>query len=193
MNEHLSHVKTVDVLTGSAKRAFGRVINTFHKLRNMGHRTYESLYTSNILSIANYASGVWGFKEYQNARVLQNKIGRFYLGTHTFTPLAAVGLELDWLDIRFTRWLEMLRLKNRIVEMKEHRWPKIIWEWDLKTGSDSWASEIKFILHYVGLVEESELFGVTDLDFVKNKLLDINRNKCTVSLCQEPPLSTCFY
>ncbi len=123
MHEHLSHAKMVDVLTGSAKRAFGRVINIFHKLRNMGYRTYESLYTSNILSIANYASGVWGFKEFQNARVLQNKIGRFYLGTHTFTPLAAIGLELDWLDIRFTRWLEMLRLKNRIVEMKNHHWP----------------------------------------------------------------------
>ena len=137
MHEHINHMKTVDILTGSAWRAFGRVVSTFHKLKNMGYKTFETLYTSNILSIANYASGVWGFKEYQSARVLQNKIARFYLGTHTFTPLAAIGLELDWLDIRFVCWLEMLRLKNRIVEMHDYRWPKIVWEWELEVEGDT--------------------------------------------------------
>ncbi len=190
MHEHFNQTKTIYVLTGSARRDFVRLISTFNKFRNMGHRTYESLYTSNILSIANYASGVWGFKEFQNARVLQNKVGRFYLGTHTFTPLAAVGLELDWLDIKYTRWLEMLRLKNRIVEMEDHRWPKAIWGWDLKTDNESWASEIKFILNYVGLTEESELHGVTDLEFVRNKLLDINRNKWRMEALGKEKLCT---
>ena len=92
---------------------------------------------------------MWGFKEYQPARVLQNKVARFYLGTHTFTPLAAVCLELDWLDIRYIRWLEMLRLKNRIVEMHAHTWPRLIWEWELNSTGDTWANEVKFILNYV--------------------------------------------
>ena len=65
---------------GSAKRAFGRVINMFKLLGNMGYKTYTTLYQSNILSIANYAAGVWGFQEFSNMRVLHNKAIRFSWG-----------------------------------------------------------------------------------------------------------------
>ena len=58
MHEYLSHDKSVEILTGGARRAFDRVVSTFHKLKDMGYKTFESLYTSNILSIANYASRV---------------------------------------------------------------------------------------------------------------------------------------
>ena len=58
VHKHLSHSKTVEVLTTSARRAFGRVINMFKSLGNMGHKTFHTLYDSNIASIANCASGV---------------------------------------------------------------------------------------------------------------------------------------
>ena len=60
VHEHLTHTTTADILTTSARRAFGRVIGIFKKLKNMGYKTYESLYESNILPIANYASAIWG-------------------------------------------------------------------------------------------------------------------------------------
>ena len=73
IHEHLKNTKTTEILTASAKRAFGSIINMFKHLGNMGYKTYTTLYNSNILSIANYAGGVWGFQEYNNTRVLQNK------------------------------------------------------------------------------------------------------------------------
>ena len=91
------------------------------KLGNMGYNTFDTLYKSNIIPIANYASGVWGFKEFSEAKVFQNKMGRFYLGTHRFTPLAATCTEMDWLDIRQARWVEMIRLKNRVVAVNDDR------------------------------------------------------------------------
>ena len=46
----------------------------------------------------NYASGVWGFKEFAAPQVLQNRISRFFLGIHKFAPLAATKIEMDWID-----------------------------------------------------------------------------------------------
>ena len=62
IHEHLKHTQTTEILTGSAKRAISKIINMFKHLRNMGYKTYTTLYNSNILSIANYVGGVWGFK-----------------------------------------------------------------------------------------------------------------------------------
>ena len=108
----------------------------------MGHKTYESLYESKILSIANYSSAVWGYKEHHGSRVLFNKIGRFYLGTYTFMPTAALYLELDWQDIRHTRWLEILRYKNRVIKMPEHRWPSIVWNCSLAKNEETWCHDV---------------------------------------------------
>ena len=70
----------------------------------MEHKTYETLIFSNVFSIASYSAGVSGFKEHSNSRVLQNSIIRYYLGTHRFTPLAALYTEMDWplfIDLNF--------------------------------------------------------------------------------------------
>ena len=129
MHEHLSHSKTVEILTSSAKRAFGWVVNILKRLGNMGYKTYETLIHSNVFSIANYGAGLWGFKEHHANRVLQNTIERYYLGTHRFTPLAATYIEMDWADNRHIHWIEMLRLKNRINNMSTARWPKKVFQW----------------------------------------------------------------
>ena len=105
MHEHLSHYKTVEILTNSAKRPFGRVVNVFKKLGNRGPKTYETSIFSNVFSTANYGVGIWGFKEQSNSRTLQNKIIRYYLGTHRFTPLAATNIEIDWPDNKHMHWL----------------------------------------------------------------------------------------
>ncbi len=190
INEHLSHSNTVQILTKSAKRAFGKVVNCFKKLGNMGRRTFDTLYNSNILPIANYASGVWGFKEFRETKVLQNKIGRFYLGTHRFTPLAATCTEMDWMDIRQVRWMDMARLKNRIVSMDHTRWPKKVWEWDVMTKTDAWFSDICFILDYAELDTNIESISVTDLDNLARTLHAKNRKNWELEAFKKTKLET---
>ena len=151
MHEHLSHCKTVEILTSSAKRAFGRVINIFKWLGHMGHKTYETLIQSNVFSIANYGAGLWGFKDQQANRVLQNTIERYYLGTHRFTPLAATHIEMDWADNKHIHWIEMLRLKNRINDMSTSRWPKKVFQWDRQTNTNAWVKEVATILDEANL------------------------------------------
>ena len=63
INEFLSNEKTVEALTSAAGRSFGRIVNIFKSMGDMGYETYHTLYYSYVLPVANYAAGVWGFKK----------------------------------------------------------------------------------------------------------------------------------
>ena len=148
LNEHLSHETTVETLTTSAQRSFGRVVQLFKSIKNLGIRTFETLYPSYVVPIMNYGSAVWGFREYPKAQVLKNRVGRFYLGVNRFTPVAETSLELDWLDPKFSRWLEILRYKNRLVKMNPNRLPVKIFKWEESLNIKGWVKDLKHVLEY---------------------------------------------
>ena len=151
MDECMSEKHIVDALTNSATRAFGKVVNTFKALGNMGINSYESLYNSYILSILNYCSAVWGFNEQQAPQVLQNRIQRFFLGVNAFTPVSALHHEFDWLSVHSFRWIEMVRFFNRIIAMDDHRWPKIIHNWVKSLKTCGWADQVDHVLTYANM------------------------------------------
>ena len=109
--EEVVELVTITIfLTASANRLFGRVHSTFKSLRNMRIKWYEILYESYIDSIMNSASDVWGFGNFEAPRVLQNRIMRVYLGVYRYASVAATKLEMDCIECREKRWLNMLRL-----------------------------------------------------------------------------------
>ncbi len=118
IDEHLSFKKTVNTLTSSASRSFGRVVNLFKKMKNLGFKTYQTLYQSYVTPIMNYSSAIWGFGEQHEPQVLQNRVSRFYLEVNRYTAVAATSTELDWLDPKFQRWLEIVRYKKRLANME---------------------------------------------------------------------------
>ena len=60
-------------------------------------------------------------------------------------------VEMDWLDCRVTRWLEMLLLFNRMNVIPDDRLPNIIYKWDRSLDLSTWWSEIQHISSYLGL------------------------------------------
>ena len=89
VNEFLNNKKTVTSLTAAAGRSFGRIINIFKHMGDMGYETYRTLYDTYVLPVVHYASAVWGFDDHSVPQVLQNHIGRFFLSVQRFAPLAA--------------------------------------------------------------------------------------------------------
>ena len=77
MNEFSNDKKTVDALTAAAGRSFGRIVDIFRKVGDLGYRSYNTLYESYVLPVANYAAAVWGFRDHPAPRVLQNRLHRF--------------------------------------------------------------------------------------------------------------------
>ena len=195
INEFLSPKPTVEALTSSASRSFGRIVYMFKKLSNMGFRTYDTLYASYVVPIMNYAAGVWGFGDFNDPQVLQNRIIRYFMGVHKFAPVPALHIEMDWLNTRFQRWLEMIRYRNQLATMNDSKLPRIIYEWDRSLKTDAWASSTDFILEYVNMLnsvneEDGENLSHVDLDVVKARLYKLCREKWWVSASDMPKLRT---
>ena len=113
-----------------AVRLFRKIMNMFTHMGNMGHSTYHTLCDSYVLLLADYGAVVWGFTDYPAPHILQNRMGRFFLGVHCFTPLAATTTEVDTSNIQYLCWIEMAWLYNCIQKMDEYRISKVILNWD---------------------------------------------------------------
>lgn len=190
INEHLSNSRNVETLTAAASRSFGRIHNMFKILKNMGPKTYETLYHSYVAPIANYGSGVWGFDYFDKPQVLQNRISRFFFGIHRFAPVASTKIEMDWLESKDARWLEMLRLYNRIALMPEESLPKLVYKWDVSLGLNSWASEIQHIAASLGMSIHLQEGEVYDLTLAHNNLLKNSRLSWHLECTRKPKLRT---
>ena len=116
-------------------------------------------------------------KDHPAPQVLQNKIQRFFLGVHTYTPLPALHTEMDWLEMRSLRWLEVVRLFNRIVCMERTKLSRRILEWDYKGNAKGWLSDMLTICTETGIPIPDEIRFVYDLDPVKRKLMMKNRQE----------------
>ena len=147
-------------------------------IEELGHKcVYETLYESYVPSIMNYAAGVWGFHEHSQTQVIQNRIKRFYLRVHTYAPVSATNLEFDWLDTKTLRWLEIVRLPNRIKSMEDHWLPKVVLKWDDSLRANSWADSVKHILDYASI--DSDILSDTqvDLEVLTRRPLRLNCNE----------------
>ena len=190
IHEHLSEHQNMEKLTGAASRSFGRIHSIFKKVGNLGIKSYETLFDSYVAPIMNYASGVWGFKEFSSPQVLQNRISRFFLGIHKFAPLASTKIEMDWIDCRQRRWLDMLRLFNRLNSMDSSRIPKIVLDWDSHLGLDTWYFEIKQIAIILGMTGITESNNEYDLTQAYNSCLEYNRKLWSNEAFLKPKLRT---
>ena len=78
-------------LADSGSMALGSVISKIKHLKDVRYKTYSTLYNTQILSILNYCSPVWGHKKANECYVVQNKAIRYFMGVHGFTPVAGDG------------------------------------------------------------------------------------------------------
>ncbi len=189
-NEHLAHRETVKTLTLAANRAFGRVVTIFKKLGNLGYRTYLTLFNTYILPILNYASGVWGYAEQAEPQILQNRICRFYLGVNKFTPNPVTKIEMDIVDIKFSRWVEMARYKNRLCNMEEHRFPVKIYKWEKSLKINGWVKNVNEMMTLCNMEECTDLEEFCDLDVLEARLRRMNRDRWWLEATTMPKLRT---
>ena len=99
VNKFSNDTKTVGALSAATGQSFGRIIDIFRKMGDLGIKTYLTLYNSYVLPVSNYTSTVWGFKDHSAPTVLQNKINRFYLGVHKYSPVCVTNLEMGMTNI----------------------------------------------------------------------------------------------
>ena len=111
--------------------------------------------------------------------------------SHTYAPTVATKIEMDWLEClecRERRWLHILRLYNRIDNMDRLRLPKVVYDWDFMSETNSWSSEVKQIAVKLGFNTYLSWEETYDLTMVYNKLLEFNRSTWHLQTTQKPNL-----
>ena len=142
-----------DVLSSSASRALGVVINKHKAIGGFGYSTYTKLFDNLVVPILDYGSGVWGTKSFQQSQVIQNKAIRSFLGVHKFTPNLAIQGDMGWDSSNLRQRLNVLRLWCRFIMMPASRLTKRIFLWDYELsmcGYDNWSSSVKTLLQETG-------------------------------------------
>ena len=121
MNEHLNNNSGVDVLSKSAGRALGGLINKFRYIKGMGFKTYSTIFETCVNPIMTYAAEIWGFKDYSNLESVQCRAMKYYLGVHKYAPNVAVQGDCGLLKCKYVQWLAMCRFWNRLHSMDQNR------------------------------------------------------------------------
>ncbi len=90
INEYLYFNVTADVLAGAGGTALGAVISKCSNLRDIGYTTLSKLFQTSVSQILEYASEVWGYKDYIKCEWVQQRAARYYLGVHSKTPILSL-------------------------------------------------------------------------------------------------------
>ena len=89
-DEFLDFELNASILSDAAGRALGAIRSKLKNLKECGYNSFNTLYTSGVLSVADYSAGVWGTKVFPKSEQIQYKAARYFLGVHRFAPIEAL-------------------------------------------------------------------------------------------------------
>ncbi len=151
MDQFMNFDKTAEMLSSSAGRALGAIINKVRVNKDLGFNSYTTLIENCVSPILQYSSGVWGSKTYKNCEDVILRACRFYCGVHRLTPIPGIQGDFDWLDCRSRSILESVRLFNRFLKMDNNRLNKKVFMWDQALCRENWSSSFKLVLDDMSL------------------------------------------
>ncbi len=189
-DEHLNFSMCSKTLADSGGRALSAIISKLKLSKNVGFKTFTKLYESCVVPVTDYGSGVWGKFNCSHSDTIQNRAVRHFLGVHKFTPIPALHAEMGWLIPKYRKYLNMLRLWNRIQKMPNERITKRIFFMDYNRVDGNWSEQMREIFD---LLDMSHVFNerkLCDLLLCTEKLYDIFKDNCMRSVETKPKLRT---
>ncbi len=170
MDQFMSFDKTAEMLSSSAGRALGAIINKVRVNKDLGFNSFTTLIENCVSPILQYSSGVWGNKKFKNCEDVILRACRFYSGVHRLTPIPGIQGDFAWLDCKSRSVLEMIRLYNRFIKMDDNRLNKRVFLWDREICKDNWSSSYKGILDDMNLGNYWLNSRIIPLDLAKDRV-----------------------
>ena len=190
INEYMDYDKVAKTLADAANRALGAVINKYKSLNGLGYYTYTKLFNSGVCPILDYASEIWGFKNFTQIDAVQHKAMRIFLGVHRFAANAAVTGDMGWTQSAVRRKVNILRLWNRLLSMNVTRLPKMILNWDMKSKGNTWSKGVKSILCDINLANAFDNRNHVNLNRCWALLHEKACNNWSIETHRKPKLRT---
>ena len=173
LDPNLNFNNGITTLADSGGRAFGAVIAKLKHLKDVRYKTFTTIFNSQIATILDYSSSIWSHKKAPECDVIQNKAMQYFLGVHGFTPVPALNGEMGWLPSRFRRYLNTIRLWNRLIKMDNNRLTKTIFLWDYEETQSSWCQNVKEIFGKLDFDNEYNLKQIVDIEKAKTNLFKL--------------------
>ena len=126
------------------------------------------MFNSCVVPVSDYCSGIRGFKQFNKIDTLQNRAIRYFLGVHRFTPILAINGEMGWTLSTHRRWVNMIRLWNRLISMDDNRLTKYVFNSDYTATGKTWCADLKNLLHQVNMQQSFENKQIVNLEHVGN-------------------------
>jgi hypothetical protein len=171
MHEHLDFSYSADILCKSGGRALGAIISKIQNHKDIGFKTYTKMYYSCVVPVTDYCSSIWGFKNYKKLDITQHRAIRYFMGVHRFAPILAITGDMGWICAQHRRWVNVLRLWNRLVHMGDDRLTKKVFLYDYTTVGNTWCSDVKHILQQVNMSHLYDNKLPVDLKNIEDSLL----------------------
>ena len=121
LNEFLDYQVCALELAEAGGQALGGIISKFKTFKNIGFNTFTKLYHTGVVPINEYASGIWGFRNFRQAEKVQNRAVRYFLGVNSKTPIDFLNGETGWSRPKYRIYLNILRFYNRLMNMNNDR------------------------------------------------------------------------
>ena len=186
----LSLDKCFKCLADSGVRALGAIINKFKFLKNVGFKTFTTLFNTGVKTVLQYGSTVWGSRKANKLDNVQNRAMRYFLGVHKYTPVAALLGDMGWFPLYIEQYVSVARFWNRLLHMDDGRLTKSIFEADYRKNSRNWSSRFQSVLKEIDCENIFEHKEVIILSEVKTLMEDNYKAKWLNVLASKPKLRT---
>ena len=154
-DEYLNFEENAHLLAESAGRALGAIRTKLKYLKECGFKSFNTLFECGVLSICDYAAGVWGTKRYNKIEQVLYRGARYFLGVHRFASVDAILGDLGWEPAYKRHKKLILKQWNRFCEMPLSRLTRKIFDWDLlySTKQGTWSFTAKNVFTEIGHIE----------------------------------------
>ena len=119
---------------------------------------------------------------------------RCFLGVNRYAAKAGMEGELGWVSPHIRRCLNMVRLWNRILNMKKTRLPRIIFDYQHSHNLvNSWLKDVKTIFSMVNCTDvfENNLPIVnlkSFINYAREKLMQVHASTWSTEVANKPKL-----
>ena len=113
-DEFINFESNASLLADAAGRALGAIRSKLKHLKQSGYKTFNTLFNSGVLSIADYCAAIWGTKNLPKIEQVSYKAARYFLGVHRYAPIEALLGDMGWLSAKSRHKLLILKFWNRL-------------------------------------------------------------------------------
>ena len=177
-DEFLSFDNNANLLADSAGRALGAIRSKLKHIKQSGYKTFDTLFTSGVLSIADYCAAIWATKNIPKIEQVSYKAARYFLGVHRYAPIEALLGDMGWQTARSRHKILILKFWNRLCLMPESRLTRKVFDWDRQySGSKgTWSHAVKQVLSDINCSNLFTHVSPCDIDSATDTIRTIDVN-----------------